>query len=195
MMKKLKNMNKYIEIFISGLRIAFSSFGGGASAIPVIKTEYSDIRKWVGEDEFSDMVVLANLLPGPTIIQLVLLVSRKQGGWLGAIAGLTAISIPIPALVIIILTLLKKWVLPEYLAKITFSVLPAVIFMLLSFIAEYFKKSSVKIGFHITLLLSVISFVLTRFLSINTAVIFLSAIAAIALLSLATRHKGEEKNE
>ncbi len=191
-MKKLINMNKYMEIFISGLRIAFSSFGGGASAIPVIKTEYVDTRKWVGENEFSDMVVLANLLPGPTILQLVLLVSRKQGGWLGAAAGLSAISIPVPALVIIILTLLKQWVLPEHLAKVTFAVLPAVIFMLLSFIAEYFKKTSAKIGFYITLLLTITSFILTRFLLINTAVIFFSAIAAIALLSFASRSKGEE---
>lgn len=70
--------NKYYECFISGIKIAFLSFGGGASAIPFMKKEYLENRKWISEEEFSDMVILSNLLPGPTISQIVLLISKKS---------------------------------------------------------------------------------------------------------------------
>ena len=50
--------NKYYECFISGIKIAFLSFGGGASAIPFMKKEYLENRKWISEEECSDMVIL-----------------------------------------------------------------------------------------------------------------------------------------
>mgnify|MGYP002149807632 CR=1 FL=1 len=92
----MKVSNNYYECFISGVKIAFLSFGGGASAIPFMKKEYLDNRKWVTEDEFSDMVVLSNLLPGPTISQIVMLVRKKKAGYIGALAGLFGLLFTTP---------------------------------------------------------------------------------------------------
>ena len=107
--------NKYYECFISGIKIAFLSFGGGASAIPFMKKEYLENRKWISEEEFSDMVILSNLLPGPTISQIVLLISKKRAGYKGALAGLCGLLFSTPIVLIVLLKFMKTYLSPDNL--------------------------------------------------------------------------------
>ena len=130
--------NKYYECFISGIKIAFLSFGGGASAIPFMKKEYLENRKWISEEEFSDMVILSNLLPGPTISQIVLLISKKKAGYKGALAGLSGLLFSTPIVLIILLKFMKTYLSPDNLEKLTIAILPVVIFMLVSFIFDFY---------------------------------------------------------
>jgi chromate transporter len=150
--------NKYYECFISGIKIAFLSFGGGASAIPFMKKEYLENRKWISEEEFSDMVILSNLLPGPTISQIVLLISKKKAGYKGALAGLSGLLFSTPIVLIILLKFMKTYLSPDNLEKLTIAILPVVIFMLVSFIFEFYKKSINRTGisYNIIVILSTI---------------------------------------
>ena len=190
----MKVSNNYYECFISGVKIAFLSFGGGASAIPFMKKEYLDNRKWVTEDEFSDMVVLSNLLPGPTISQIVMLVSKKKAGYIGALAGLFGLLFTTPILLIILLKFMSTFFSKENLEKLTIAILPVIIFMLVSFIFDFYKKSISKTGVMYNVVVIILSMVLIGYFKINIVIIFLVFILGIIIYTLFMNSKSNHNS-
>ena len=190
----MKVSNNYYECFISGVKIAFLSFGGGASAIPFMKKEYLDNRKWVTEDEFSDMVVLSNLLPGPTISQIVMLVSKKKAGYIGALAGLFGLLFTTPILLIILLKFMSTFFSKENLEKLTIAILPVIIFMLVSFIFDFYKKSISKTGVMYNVVVIILSIVLIGYFKINIVIIFLVFILGIIIYTLFMNSKSNHNS-
>ena len=191
----MKVSNNYYECFISGVKIAFLSFGGGASAIPFMKKEYLDNRKWVTEDEFSDMVVLSNLLPGPTISQIVMLVSKKKAGYIGALAGLFGLLFTTPILLIILLKFMSTFFSKENLEKLTIAILPVIIFMLVSFIFDFYKKSISKTGVMYNVVVIILSMVLIGYFKINIVIIFLVFILGIIIYTLFMNSKSNHNSD
>lgn len=173
--------NKYYECFISGIKIAFLSFGGGASAIPFMKKEYLENRKWISEEEFSDMVILSNLLPGPTISQIVLLISKKRAGYKGALAGLCGLLFSTPIVLIILLKFMKTYLSPDNLEKLTIAILPVVIFMLVSFIFEFYKKSINRTGISYNIIVILSTILLIGYFKLNIVLMFLMFIIGIII--------------
>ena len=190
----MKVSNNYYECFISGVKIAFLSFGGGASAIPFMKKEYLDNRKWVTEDEFSDMVVLSNLLPGPTISQIVMLVSQKKAGYIGALAGLFGLLFTTPILLIILLKFMSTFFSKENLEKLTIAILPVIIFMLVSFIFDFYKKSISKTGVMYNVVVIILSMMLIGYFKINIVIIFLVFILGITIYTLFMNSKSNHNS-
>ena len=58
-------MGKQQEIFIAFFRSGILSFGGGPSVIPLIQKEVVEKYKMMDDEEFANVVSIANTLPGP----------------------------------------------------------------------------------------------------------------------------------
>ena len=54
---------KQRTIFMAFFRVGILGFGGGPSAIPIVKKEVVDRYGWMDADEFADVLALANALP------------------------------------------------------------------------------------------------------------------------------------
>ena len=72
------------ELFIAFSRISLSSFGG---AIFWARRELVERRRWVAEREFVDIFTLGQLLPGPNVLNLTVIVGHRFAGWTGAMAA------------------------------------------------------------------------------------------------------------
>lgn len=62
------------QIFALFARIGLTSFGGGLSAW--IYREVVDRRQWLSEDEFLAGLTLAQILPGPNVINISIYIAR-----------------------------------------------------------------------------------------------------------------------
>ena len=60
-------MNKYWELFCSFFKIGIFTFGGGYAMIPIIQAEVITRKGWIKEQEFLDLLTLAQSAPGPMI--------------------------------------------------------------------------------------------------------------------------------
>src|SRR4029078_5414008 len=58
------------EGFAVALRLGLTSFGGPVGPIGYFRQQYVGRREWVDEREFSELVAVTNLLPGPSSSQL-----------------------------------------------------------------------------------------------------------------------------
>ncbi|VEU76350.1 chromate transporter [Mycoplasmopsis columboralis] len=72
---KIKPSLKELVLFI--LKITFFGFGGGNAMLPLIKSEAVEKKKWLNNEEFDEMVIITNMLPGPSTTQCITYIVRK----------------------------------------------------------------------------------------------------------------------
>jgi chromate transporter len=74
-------------IFLACSRITLSSFGG-----PLFWTrrELVERRRWLSEKEFTDLLAIAQLLPGANVLNLLVMFAHRCAGWKGAVAAVAA---------------------------------------------------------------------------------------------------------
>jgi chromate transporter len=73
-----------VDLFLAFSRISLSSFGG---AIFWARRELVERRRWLGDREFVDVFTLGQLLPGPNVLNLTVIVGHRFAGWTGAAAA------------------------------------------------------------------------------------------------------------
>ena len=87
-------MNKYVQLFISFLKIGVFTFGGGYAMIPIIEKEVIDNRCWIERKEFLDLLTLAQSAPGPISLNTAVFVGYKLYGYRGALTALAGVVLP-----------------------------------------------------------------------------------------------------
>jgi chromate transporter len=76
-------MSLLLEIFWSFLKIGAFTFGGGYAMIPLIQHEVINRRGWLSEDEFVELLTIAQTAPGPIALNTAVFVGYKFHGYWG----------------------------------------------------------------------------------------------------------------
>ena len=75
----------YLQLFLSFLQIGLFSVGGGYAAMPLIQNQAVVQHAWLTMSEFTDLVTIAEMTPGPIAINAATFVGIRVGGMLGAV--------------------------------------------------------------------------------------------------------------
>lgn len=81
-----------LELFISFLKIGFTSFGG-VSMVPLINSEMLS-HGWMNAQEVSDIVAIAEMTPGPLGMNSSTFAGIRVAGIPGAIIAMLGILFP-----------------------------------------------------------------------------------------------------
>lgn len=95
-------MKKVLEMFIAFFKIGAFTFGGGYAMIPLIEEEVVNNKKWIEKEEFMDVLVVSQSLPGALAVNCSIFLGYKIGGLIGAIMALLAVILPSFLIIIII---------------------------------------------------------------------------------------------
>lgn len=87
-------MKKIIEMFLAFFKIGAFTFGGGYAMIPLIEEEVVNNKKWIEKDEFLDILVVSQSLPGALAVNCSIFLGYKIAGLIGAIMALLAVILP-----------------------------------------------------------------------------------------------------
>ena len=87
-------MNRYWELFCSFFKIGIFTFGGGYAMIPIIQAEVITRKGWIKEQEFLDLLTLAQSAPGPISLNTAVFVGYKMYGYRGALSSLAGVVLP-----------------------------------------------------------------------------------------------------
>ena len=99
----------YIQLFLSFLQIGLFSFGGGYAAMPLIQNQVVDIYHWLSLAEFTDLVTISQMTPGPIAINSATFVGMKIAGIPGAIVATLGCILPSCILVTILAYIYIKY--------------------------------------------------------------------------------------
>lgn len=84
----------YLELFLSFLRIGCFSIGGGYAAIPLIQSQAVETQGWLTMAEFTDLVTIAEMTPGPITVNAATFVGVRVAGLAGAVAATLGCILP-----------------------------------------------------------------------------------------------------
>ena len=95
------------ELFIAFLKIGSISVGGGYAMLPIIY-QTVDAYDIMTKDEFSNLIAISQITPGPVSINTATYAGFELYGWPGAVLTSIAVCLPCALFTYIAVTLLKK---------------------------------------------------------------------------------------
>ena len=75
----------YFQLFLSFFQIGLLSFGGGYAAMPLIQSQVVEQHGWLTMQEFTDLITIAEMTPGPTAVNSATFVGLRIAQVPGAI--------------------------------------------------------------------------------------------------------------
>ena len=85
-------MKQLLRLFATFFKIGAFTFGGGYAMIALLENEFVAKKQWIDQEEFLDMVAIAESTPGPVAINSATYVGYAVTGtvWGAALATLAA---------------------------------------------------------------------------------------------------------
>lgn len=88
-----------LQIFVAFSKLALSGFGG---VMPFAYRALVERERWLTPKEFAGLLAIAQVMPGPNICNLSVMVGQRFAGLAGAVAALAGMVVG-PALVVLVL--------------------------------------------------------------------------------------------
>ena len=83
-----------ISIFLIFLRLGLTSFGGPIAHLGYFRAEFVERRQWLSDADYTELVALAQFVPGPASSQTGFAVGLRKGGLLGGFAAWLGFTLP-----------------------------------------------------------------------------------------------------
>ena len=88
------------ELFVVYFQIGLFAFGGGYAAMPLIQSLVVDGKGWLSMAEFADLTTIAEMTPGPILVNSATFVGQKIAGLSGALV--CTIGAVLPSFIIVL---------------------------------------------------------------------------------------------
>ena len=90
------------DLFVSFTLLALQGFGG---VLAIVQRELVEKKRWMTREEFIEDWAVAQILPGPNVVNLSLMVGGRYFGLKGAMAALAGM-LTVPLVIVLMLALL-----------------------------------------------------------------------------------------
>lgn len=156
-------MKLLLDIVWTFIKIQLLSFGGGHASIPVVQTEIVEIKHWMTMQEFSNLLAMDELTPGPLAINCATFVGKHLAGIPGAIAATVGCVIPSCVIALLFVKAYKKY-FQNYLFLNTIKGLRCMVIALLAtttitlFIGTVWTEQVFQIKYFVIFVLALFSF-------------------------------------
>ncbi|MBD8931437.1 MAG: chromate transporter [Ruminococcus sp.] len=122
----------YLQLFFSFLQVGLFSFGGGYAAMPLIQEQIVTKHGWLTMVEFTDLISISQMTPGPIAVNSATFVGNKIAGITGALVATAGCIFPSCIIVMSIAYIYLKNQNNQVVQEVFQSLHPAVIAMIAS---------------------------------------------------------------
>ena len=141
----------YIKLFLAFLQIGAFSFGGGYAAIPLIQEQVIDKYGWLTMSDFTDLITISQMTPGPIAIKSATFVGNQIAGIPGAAAATLGCIFPSCIFVTTLAYIYTKYKDITVMQGILESLRPAVVAMIATagisiLLPAFFLNGSIAFG-------------------------------------------------
>ncbi|MDB5885782.1 MAG: Chromate transporter [Polaromonas sp.] len=90
------------DLFVSFTLLALQGFGG---VLAVVQRELVEKKRWMTREEFIEDWAVAQIMPGPNVVNLSLMIGARSFGLKGALAALAGM-LTVPLVIVLLLALI-----------------------------------------------------------------------------------------
>ena len=85
------------DLFVAFTSLALHGFGG---VLPWAQRTLVEDRRWLSREEFLEVLAFGQLLPGPNIINVGIIIGHRYFGWRGSVVAVTGLVL-FPAVIVL----------------------------------------------------------------------------------------------
>ena len=89
-----------LKLFLTWLKIGFTSFGGGAITQYLIQENFIYKHKWITAESYANIIGMCQITPGINIIAYTILIGKQLAGWLGIFVSVLGLILPSAAITV-----------------------------------------------------------------------------------------------
>ncbi|MBQ2520476.1 MAG: chromate transporter [Paludibacteraceae bacterium] len=177
----------FLQLFWTYLKIGTFTLGGGYAMLPLIQREVVDRQGWIDEQEFLNMIALAQAAPGLIAVNSAIFIGWRIGGWKGVCGAVLGAVLPSFVIILLIAMVFADWKeLPAVEAAFK-GIRPAVVALIA---APLFKLAkSAKISW-LTALIPIVAALLIWLLGVNPVwVIVATIVITLVVVDIVERRR------
>ena len=122
----------YLQLFWSFLQIGLFSIGGGYAAMPLIQAQVVQNHAWLNMSEFTDLITIAEMTPGPIAVNSATFVGIRIAGIPGALVATFGCILPSLFIVSLLAFIYYRYKKLSVLQSVLASLRPAVVALIAS---------------------------------------------------------------
>ena len=119
-----------LQLFVSYLKIGFFGFGGGYAMLSLIHSEVVVRNGWLTNGEFSDIVAVSQMTPGPIAINSATYIGYEVAGVLGSVVATVAVCLPALTIMMLITRFFLRLRDNRYVRGVVMGMRPVVVGMI-----------------------------------------------------------------
>jgi chromate transporter len=99
----------FLQLFWTFLKIGTFTLGGGYAMLPLIQHEVVNRNGWIDEEEFLNMIALAQAAPGLIAVNSAIFIGWRVGGWRGVCGAVLGAVLPSFLIILGIAMVFSDW--------------------------------------------------------------------------------------
>ncbi|HYE82338.1 MAG TPA: chromate transporter [Clostridia bacterium] len=137
-------MHKLFELFMVFFKIGAFTIGGGYAMVPLIQEEICSRKKWSSDEEFLDIIAIAQSLPGVLAVNTASILGYKLFGIPGVLAAVLGAVLPSFMIILVIAVFFTQFVKYEITERVFRGVRPAVASLMAFAVIKLGKKVGIS---------------------------------------------------
>ena len=168
----------YLQLFIIFFKIGLFGFGGGAAMLSLIQFEVVENYEWISASEFTNMVAVSQITPGPIGINCATYAGYlATGNAFGSALATFAIVLPSFIIMIILIAFMAKMKNNKHIESVMSLLRPTVIGLIAAAALLLITEESFGVGYSdwTAWLILIAAFIATKWLKVSPIVMILCA--------------------
>ncbi|MCQ2449509.1 MAG: chromate transporter [Clostridia bacterium] len=161
------------------LKIGAFTFGGGYAMISLLQNEFVSRKKWLKEDEFLDVVAIAESTPGPIAINSSTYIGYRMAGFWGSFFATLAVCIPSFTIIFTISLFFDRFLKFTFVGNAFKGIQACVVYLILSAGIKMFKSLKKDLLGLVILGVTVLCMVLFSIFSVRFSAVFYILISGV----------------
>lgn len=169
----------FFNLFWTYLKIGTFTLGGGYAMLPLIQHEVVDRKGWIDEQEFLNMIALAQAAPGLIAVNSAIFIGWRIGGWRGVCGAVLGAVLPSFLIILAIAMVFAEWKEQPAVEAVFKGVRPAVVALIAAPLVKLAKSAKIS---WLTALIPIAAVVLIWLLHVNPVWVILATIVLTLLV-------------
>jgi chromate transporter len=148
-------MKAMFDLFKIFFKIGMFTLGGGYAMVPIIEEEIVEKNKWMSEDDFLDVLAMAQSLPGPLAVNTATFVGYRLKKSRGAAICCIGTVMPSFLIILVIASLMTGFYQNPLVLKFFMGVRPAVAGLILTAVFKLKKGIDASLFSVVMVLMSI----------------------------------------
>ena len=134
----------FLQLFLTYFKIGTFTLGGGYAMLPLIQREIVERKHWISEEEFVNMIALAQAAPGLIAVNSAIFIGWRCGGWKGVLGAVLGAVIPSFVIILSIAMVFTEWKNLPTIEAIFKGIRPAVVALIAAPLVGMAKREIVS---------------------------------------------------